>query len=51
MAKAINQELSSNTNSQSFNSAENQNSIGTANAITKKRQRKQDKTRKLPSAL
>lgn len=40
----------SNTNSQSFNSTENQNSIGVQGAaVLKKRQRKQDKTRKLPS--
>jgi hypothetical protein len=49
MAKAINHEISSNTNSQSFNSSENQNSVGRTNTIAKKRQRKQDKTRKLPS--
>ena len=51
MAKAINHEISSNTNSQSFNSSENQNSVGRTNTIAKKRQRKQDKTRKLPSQL
>ncbi len=51
MAKTINHEVSSNTNSQSFNSSENQNSVGRTNTIAKKRQRKQDKTRKLPSQL
>ncbi len=41
---------SSNTNSLSFNSTENQNSIG-LNGVLKKRQRKQDKTRKLTSIV